>query len=128
MTTKALIFISRAVASFILLVFGYYVTFWGGFCLLGGPDGRILSWESLVYGGGFLLIAASAIEFGRRLVDARAMVHAPLVVCLVSWVAAITISEPVAFYAFFAGMLASALGCVVYWFVALVGSLKNLGR
>lgn len=128
MTTKALICISRAVASFILLVFGYYVTFWGGISLLGGPDGRILSRESFIYGGGLLIVAVAAIEFGRRLVGARVLVHAPLVVCLVSWVAAITISKPVVFYAFFAGVLTSALGCVVYWFIALVGSLKNLGR
>jgi hypothetical protein len=117
----------RAFMSFIFVVLGFVATFWGGFCLLGGPDGRILSRDSFVYAGVFLLIAGLLITVSRKFARTRLFVYAPMLVCALAWTAAIAISQHVGFYAWLLGVPGSAVACIVYWFVVVVRAPKSGG-
>jgi hypothetical protein len=116
----------RILVSLVLLVLGFVGTFWGGFCLLGGPDGRILSIDSFLYAGIFLLIAVLLISASRKFVPTRALVYAPILICMIAWLAAIVISQYVGFYAWMFGTPGSIFAFMVYWLVAVIRTPSNV--
>ncbi len=107
----------RTVASFVLVVLGFVVAFWGGFCLLGGPDGRILSSDSFIFGGGILFIAGLLITVSRIFVRTGLFIYTPMFVCGFAWTVAITMSQYDGFYAWLYCVPASAIASIAYWFV-----------
>lgn len=117
----------RTFASFILVVLGFMAAFWGGFCLLGGPDGRILSRDSFVYAGVYLFIAGLLITLSRKFARTKPLVYAPIFVCVVAWVAAIAFSQHVGFNTWLVGVPGSAMACIIYWLVAVARAPKNGG-
>jgi len=52
-----------SILKFILLLIGGFLLLWGIFCLLGGPDGRVGSTDSLLFGGGFTLAGIISLYF-----------------------------------------------------------------
>ena len=110
----------KKIASFILLVVGFMVTAWGGFCLLGGPDARILSGGSFLYAGAYLVIGGLLITASRRFVLTKLFIYLPMLVCVVAWAAAILISHHIGFYTWLLGTLISDVACSIYWIVTVI--------
>jgi glucose dehydrogenase len=117
----------RTVASFILLVCGFVAAFWGGFCLLGGPDGRILSGDSFLYAGVFLTVAGLLITTSRKFVPTRIFIYTPMLVCMIAWVAALAVSQNVGFNVWVLGTPISIVVCMIYWLVAVLRTPKHFG-
>jgi hypothetical protein len=56
----------KSIVQFILSVPGLIIFLWGFFCLLGGPDGKAGSLESIIWGGGFIVLGAFLIYLPGR--------------------------------------------------------------
>ena len=107
-----------SLASIALLFAGGIASFYAGFCLLGGPDGAILSRESLSFGVPILLLAALLIHISMMLVPLRAFVFAPALVAVLAWGVALAISQKAGFYTWLAGTPVAIVASLGYWVVA----------
>jgi hypothetical protein len=54
----------------LLVCVGVFGLLWSLFCFLGGPDGRIGSWESFAFGGFFLVMGTALLVAGIYLTKA----------------------------------------------------------
>lgn len=116
----------KRLASAALLVIGFFAAFYAGFCLLGGPDGAILTRGSLLFGLPSSVIAILLIRASARLVAAKAYVYAPLVVSLLVWLLAIAIAQMAGFYLWLVGTPVAAALALIYWFI--VGFSQRQGQ
>ncbi|MGD0016573.1 MAG: hypothetical protein ABSC38_03525 [Verrucomicrobiia bacterium] len=118
----------RTFASFVLVVFGFFAAFWGGVCLLGGPDAMFLSRDSFIWGGVALLLAGLLITVSRIVVHTGPFLYAPMFVSVVAWTVGITISQHAGAYVCVLGVPSSAVVCIVYWFISVVCASKSVGH
>lgn len=98
-----------------LLIVGYFLTFYGGFCLLGGPDGAILSRDSFMFGVPSLAISGLLVSVSGKSVPLRGFAFAPFFVVLFGWLVATVGFQMAAFYIWLFGTTASSLAVVMYW-------------
>jgi hypothetical protein len=110
----------RVVTSAVFLAVAGMASFYAGFCLLGGPDGAILSRDSFVFGVPPLLVAVSLTYVSNWLVPAKLYVYAPVLAPLAAWLAAIAVSQKTGFYLWVAGVPASFVATLAYWIVSRV--------
>jgi hypothetical protein len=105
--------------SITLLINAYLVNWWGGFCLLGGPDAKFLSAESFQFGGPALILAVLLIFISARLVPTKAYIYAPIIVVIMAWLARFMPFES-AFYAWLFGVPIASVASLAYWVVSRV--------
>jgi uncharacterized membrane protein len=111
---------TRVVTSAVFLAVAGMASFYAGFCLLGGPDGAILSRDSFLFGVPPLLVAVSLTYASSRLVPAKLYVYAPALAPLAAWLGAIAVSQEAGFYLWVAGIPASFVATLAYWIVSQV--------
>jgi hypothetical protein len=119
-TLKACWGAMRLVTSVVFLAAAGMASFYAGFCLLGGPDGAILSRGSFLHGVPPLLVAAILTYASTRLVPAKLYVYAPVLTAIAAWLAAIAAPQDAGFYLWVAGIPASFVATLVYWIVSRV--------
>ncbi len=116
----------RTFLGFIFVILGFTATFWGGFCLLGGPDGAILSRDSFMFAGKFLLGGGLFIALARKLARTGVYIYAPMLVTALAWVVAIVSAQPVGCYIWIVGVPTSAFTCMIYLLVAALRQAKRI--
>lgn len=100
-----------------LLLLAGAANFYAGFCLLGGPDGAILSRDSLLFGLSALLISVVLTYAGSRFGPETRWVYLPLLAPVVAWLAAIAIAQKTGFYFWLLGTPLLVIATVAYWIV-----------
>jgi hypothetical protein len=98
--------------SFPLLIVGYILTFYAGFCLLGGPDGAILSRDSFMFGVPSLVISGLLVFMSDKSDLLRGYVFSPLLVVIIAWLVAVASFQMAGFYILIFGTIASAVAVV----------------
>jgi hypothetical protein len=102
-----------------LLTASAIASFYAGFCLLGGPDGAILSRSSFAFGIPALLLAV-ALTYGATRVNAGApWLYAIPLAPVVAWLAAVVLSQRAGFNLWLFGTPVVFVATVGYWLVAL---------
>lgn len=115
----------KVVTSVVFITVAGMASFYAGFCLLGGPDGAILSRDSFLFGVPPLLGAVSLTYASNWLVPAKLYVYAPVLATLAAWLAAIAVSQKAGFYLWVAGIPASFVATLAYWIVSRVLKAVN---
>lgn len=103
-----------ALARVTLFVAGSMASFCAGFFLLGGPDGAILSRNSLLFGIPTLMLAALLIHASAKPIPVKAYVFAPVLVSIVAWLLAFALSQHAGFYVWLIGVPVSAIAGLAY--------------
>jgi len=105
----------RALVSIALLVAAAVASAYAGFCLLGGPDGAILSGNSFLFGVPSLLAALLLIHASTRLVPVRPYIYAPALAPILAWLGALAVSQMAGFYLWLIGTPAMSVAALAYW-------------
>lgn len=103
-----------------LLLLAGAANFYAGFCLLGGPDGAILSRDSLLFGLSALLLSIVLIYASSLIAPGTRWVYLPLLAPVLAWLAAIAISQKAGFYLWLAGTPILVFATVAYWIVTCI--------
>ncbi len=103
----------KHVISAVLFVCGTVLCFWGGFCLLGGPDGAVLSRASFEYGVPVMLVAALLLYLAKALSNAGMYVFVPIAVTVLAWLLAALGMQRIGFYFWLYGVPVAFLFVVV---------------
>lgn len=90
-------------AASLLLIVGALVSFYAGFCLLGGPDGALLSRNSFLFGLPALALAALLSYAAGRFAPAGIFLYAPPLAALLAWGTALIAGPRTGFYVWLAG-------------------------
>ena len=101
--------------NFALLMVGYVFAFYAGFCLLGGPDGTVLSRGSFLFGVPSLLISVLLVFACIKLAPLRGYAFAPLLVVIIAWLFSVAEFHKAGFNIWLFGTVASSFAGVVYW-------------
>lgn len=102
----------------LLAAAGYFACFYGGFCLLGGPDGAILSRDSFLFSIPSFLISFLLLYAATRFVPATYPVFAPLLVPLLAWLIAIFFSHGAGAMIMIAGTPIAILLSAIFWAIS----------
>ena len=105
----------KALRNLALLMLGYIVAFYAGFCLLGGPDGAVLSRDSFLFGVPSLVISALLVFASIKLVPLKGYAFAPLLVVITAWLFSVAGSHKAGFHIWLFGTVVSSIAVVVYW-------------
>jgi hypothetical protein len=105
-----------------LLLLAGAANFYAGFCLLGGPDGAILSRDSLVYGLTALLFSIVLTYAGSRFGPDTRWLYLPLLAPVAAWLAAIAIAQKAGFYLWLAGTPVLVIATIAYWIVVCLST------
>jgi hypothetical protein len=98
--------------SFPLLIVGYILAFYAGFCLLGGPDGTILSRDSFIFGVPSLVISGLLVFMSDKSDLLGGYVFSPLLAVIIAWLVAVASFQMAGFYILIFGTIASAVAVV----------------
>lgn len=107
-----------ALLGIVLAAAGFAASFYAGFCLLGGPDGAILSRSSFLFGLPALLLAGLLLYGSTALLPGRGYVYAPLAVPVAAWLAAVLVSQTAGFWLWLAGTPAVVVVSTLAWIVS----------
>lgn len=113
--------IMRTLLNFVILVIGYAIAFYGGFALLGGPDGAILSYESFTFGIPSLIFSLLIIFATNKLVTFKKYLFIPYIVIILAWVLAIFGLQA----GFFVWLFGTIIVSVIIVLYHLISSLKK---
>ena len=102
----------------LLAAAGYFACFYGGFCLLGGPDGAILSRDSFLFSIPSFLISFLLLYAATRFVPATYPVFAPLLLPVLAWLVAISFSHATGVMIMLAGTPIAILLSAIFWAVS----------
>jgi len=103
--------------NFFLLMGGHLFAFYAGFCLLGGPDGAVLSRASLLFGVPSLAIAGLLTYACTKFVPLGGYAFVPLFVVIIAWLVSIAGFNRAGFNIWLFGTVASSFAVVVYWVI-----------
>ncbi len=117
----------KHIGTIALFIIGTSFSFYGGFAMLGGPDGDILSKSSLQLGIPALLFAAILLYWVKKLSNSKYIyAYAPLAVAIIAWLVALLVTQTTGFYFWLYGIPASFIAAVIMH-VAGLGLISNRG-
>lgn len=108
-----------ALGSLVLLIAGYLSAFYAGFCLLGGPDGAILSRNSFVFGVPSLVLAGLLVFASSKFVPIKAYAYAPLLIVIIAWLTSLVGFHKLGFYVWLFGTTAASITLLAHRLVQL---------
>jgi type IV secretory pathway VirB3-like protein len=100
---------------FVLLVVAWLASAYAGFCLLGGPEGAILSKSSFVFGVPSLLLVILLVYTSMKLVPVKPYFYALAVAPILVWLSAISISQMAGFNVWLYGTPILGIALLAYW-------------
>ncbi|MCG8055558.1 MAG: hypothetical protein AB2689_20565 [Candidatus Thiodiazotropha taylori] len=116
----------KHIGTITLFIIGAVVSFYGGFVLLGGPDGAILSKSSLKLGIPVILFAALLMYWVKKLSNSKlSYAFAPLVASIIAWLVALVITQNIGFYIWLYGVPASFAVALIMYLASLVHMKKR---
>ena len=104
-----------ALRNFVLLIVGYLFAFYARFCLVGGPDGAVLSRGSFLFGVPSLVISVLLVFLCNKFVPLRGYAFAPLLVVIIAWLFSVAGFHKAGFNIWLFGTVASCFAGIVYW-------------
>jgi hypothetical protein len=113
--------------SIALLIAASVASAFAGFCLLGGPDGAILSRDSFLFGVPSLLVAISLTYVSTRLVPVKPYIYAPALTPVVAWLGALAVSQKTGSYLWLLGTPGIFLAALAYWIISRVHTVPEEG-
>jgi hypothetical protein len=111
--------------SLALLVVSALASFYAGFCLLGGPDGALLSRSSFAFGVPALLVAVALVYASTRVMPCPPYMYAPALVPVFAWLAAVVFSQKVGFQLWLFGTPVIVVATLAF---RIVGLTANAGQ
>lgn len=90
-------------AAILLLIAGTLASLYAGFCLLGGPDGALLSRNSILFGLPALALAILLSYAASRFAPAGIVLYAPPLAVLLAWSTALIAGPQTGFYIWIVG-------------------------
>lgn len=105
--------IMKTLLNLVLLVIGYAIAFYGGFALLGGPDGAILSSESFTFGIPSLIFSLLIVFATNKLVTFKKYLFIPYIVIIFAWVLVI-FGFKAGFYIWLFGTIIASVAVILY--------------
>ena len=111
--------IIKALLNFVILVIGYAIAFYGGFALLGGPDGAILSYESFTFGIPSLIFSLLIIFATNKLVTFKKYLFIPHAIIILSWLM-VAVGFRAGFYVWLFGTIISSIAVILYQIILLI--------
>jgi hypothetical protein len=109
----------------VLFTAGTFLNFFGGFCILGGPEGAFMSSASIQCGVPVLFSAAFLLYLAKLLLNTKAYVFAPLGASIFAWLLAFFGAHYFAFNFFVIGTPVSFLAIIIYYLVSLGSAVQD---
>lgn len=103
----------KKVLAIFLYLLGCAVNFYSGFCLLGGPDGAILSKGSFAFGLPAVFVSLMLFYSAMKIIKAGVYLFLPILIVISSWFVAIVITQYAGFYTWLYGVPISAAVALV---------------
>lgn len=111
--------VRKFLEAMVLLLIGGLSSFYGGFCLLGGPDGAVLSLASFIWSIPSLLVALVVMVLAKKGFSTGVVIFLPLIMVIFAFGAAVFVSQATGFYLWMFGVPFS-LWVVFLWSLARV--------
>lgn len=109
----------KILVGFILLILGYMLAFYAGFCLLGGPDGAILSRDSFIFGIPSFAISVLLVFISNKLLFFKRYAFIPHAIIILSWLM-VAVGFRAGFYVWLFGTIISSIAVILYQIILLV--------
>lgn len=103
----------------IILWIGLFLNFWASFCLLGGPDGRLRSIDSIVIGLICVLLSLVCIKISTSGLRKPILMYIPIVSTLLVWTIALYVGYKIGFTVWLTLLPLSTIGAVIYYIMWL---------